>query len=60
MIDEDTIIPKHVVNHPVPGSTAIGKQSDDLPTKLIFFTTFYWFIPSIDIKVLSTNLKIES
>ena len=45
MVDEDSFVPKHIGNHPIPDATVIGYQPDDRCTDLVFVAAFYRFIP---------------
>ena len=44
MIDQNPFIPKHISNHPIPDSSIIGNQSDDLGSDLIFVAALHRFI----------------
>mgnify|MGYP007050515404 CR=1 FL=1 len=45
MVDQDSFIPKHRGDHPIPDPTVVGNQSDDRCTDFVFIVAFHRFIP---------------
>ena len=45
MVDQNSFIPKHISNHPIPDSSVISNQSDDRGSYLVFVAAYHRFIP---------------